>query len=231
MDRRFGGASSESESSESGRNASDSSVSGWIESKSTESESSTSNRISRRTALGILAVGVSASLAGCTQDVGEELPPNKSWPIAELVPDLPITKRTDVFAAGIESIDDEITDEEAFAEALEAEGLEVESLERERDVLTLEYVNRERYETGTIHELGPITGAYAALVDAGYDAVALAITILDDAPESYGSATVESAWAERYVAGDLTAAEYGELVAGTIDSRRHPPFVGVSPEE
>ncbi|MFC7238240.1 hypothetical protein ACFQS4_08400 [Saliphagus sp. GCM10025317] len=205
-----------SESSESGR---------------IESESSASDRISRRTALGILGVGVTASLAGCTQDVGEELPPNKSWPIAELVPDLPITKRTDVFAAGVESVDDEITDEDAFAETLESEGLEVESLERERDVLTLEYINRERYETGTIHELGPIVGAYAALVDAGYDAVALAITILDDAPESYGSATVESAWAERYVSGDLTAAEYGELVAGTIDSRRHPPFVGVSPEE
>ncbi|MFC7231136.1 hypothetical protein ACFQMM_06420 [Saliphagus sp. GCM10025308] len=216
MDRRFGGASSVSESSESGR---------------IESESSASDRISRRTALGILGVGVTASLAGCTQDVGEELPPNKSWPIAELVPDLPITKRTDVFAAGVESVDDEITDEDAFAETLESEGLEVESLERERDVLTLEYINRERYETGTIHELGPIVGAYAALVDAGYDAVALAITILDDAPESYGSATVESAWAERYVSGDLTAAEYGELVAGTIDSRRHPPFVGVSPEE
>ncbi|MFC7212938.1 hypothetical protein ACFQO4_02435 [Saliphagus sp. GCM10025334] len=210
---------------------SESSESGRVESESSTSEASTSDRISRRTALGILAVGVSASLAGCTQDVGEELPPNTSWPIAELVPDLPITKRTDVFAAGIESVDDEITDEDAFAETLEAEGLEVESLERERDVLTLDYVNRERYESGTIHELGPIAGSYAALVESGYDAVALAITILDDAPESYGSATVESAWAERYVSGDLTASEYGELVAATIDSRRHPPFVGVSPEE
>ncbi|WP_312906983.1 hypothetical protein [Natronosalvus caseinilyticus] len=202
-----------------------------VEGASVESESNSPARISRRAALAVLGVGVTASLAGCTQDVGEELPPNRSWPIAELVPDVPITKRTDVLAAGIESVDDEITDEDAFAEALDSRELTVESLERERDVLTLEYVNRERYESGTIHELGPIAGAYAALVESGYDAVALAITILDDAPESYGSATVESAWAERYVTGDLTASEYGELVAATIDSRRHPPFVGVSPEE
>ncbi|WP_226041379.1 hypothetical protein [Natrinema sp. DC36] len=56
-------------------------------------------------------------------------------------------------------------------------------------------------------------------------------TILDDAPAFYGSATIETVRAAEYNAGELTAAEYGELVVSTIESRRYEPAVGVSAEE
>ncbi|WP_049929054.1 hypothetical protein [Halopiger goleimassiliensis] len=187
---------------------------------------------SRRRMLRWSALGGLALLSGCTRDVGEELPPNLEWPIADLTPELPVQERTDVLEAGIEELASRtITDEAEFAAAIEDYSLEVESVEYERDVLTIEYVNTNVYEEGNVHDVGPIAGAFAALLDSGYEAVALGITILDAAPSSYGAAEVDAAWAYQYNDGVLSAKEYGELVAGTIESDRHEPHVAVEPDE
>ncbi|WP_233710621.1 hypothetical protein [Natronococcus pandeyae] len=171
-------------------------------------------------------------LAGCTEDVGEELPPNREWPVAELKPELPVEEKTDVLEERIEAMADaEITDEDEFAGAFGEYALEVESVEREQDVLAIEYVNTELYEEGNLHDIAPIAGGFAALLDSGYDVFALSITVLDAAPASFGSASIDAEWAEAYNEGELTAKEYGELVAGTVESKRHPPEVGISPDE
>ncbi|WP_049915878.1 hypothetical protein [Natrialba taiwanensis] len=172
------------------------------------------------------------SLSGCTADIGEEFPPNEKWPTADLAPSLPVSERSTVLENGIEAMAPEsIADEAEFETAIDEYGIDVETVERDRDVLTIEYAATERYETSTLHTLGPIAGAFAALVDAGYDATALAVTILDPAPDSFGEASIERPWAEAYLDGDLSAAEYGELVATTVASERHPPDVEVSPSE
>ncbi|APW99939.1 hypothetical protein CHINAEXTREME_20155 [Halobiforma lacisalsi AJ5] len=171
-------------------------------------------------------------LAGCTEDVGEEFPSNRKWPVSELTPSLPVRERTEVLEERIEAVADEtITDEEEFADAFDDYALEIESVDRSQDVLEVEYVNTRLYAEGNLHDIGPIAGAFAALVDSGYDAVTLGITILDGAPASYGSAEVHADWAHRYNDGDLSAAEYGELVTTTLESKRDSPSVEVSPDE
>lgn len=187
--------------------------------------------LSRRRLLQVGAVGGLGLSSGCTADIGEEFPPNRKWPTAELTPSLPIEERTDVLAERIEAMADaEITDEDAFAAAFDGYELAVESVERERDVLTIEYVSTERRDEGTLHHVALVAGGYAALIGSGYDAEALEITVLDGAPASFGSATVETPWADRYNAEELTAAEYGELVASTIESSRYSSEVEVSPD-
>lgn len=186
----------------------------------------------RRRLLQLSGVAGLFLLSGCIEDIGEEFPANTKWPTAELKPELPVKERTAVLEERIEEMADaEITDEDEFAAAFDDYALEVESVEREQDVLSIEYVNTKLYSEGNLHDIGPIAGAFAALLDDGYDVFALGITVLDAAPASFGSASVEAEWAEAYNAGDLSAKEYGELVATTVESKRHPPEVGVSPRE
>ncbi|MFC4988304.1 hypothetical protein [Saliphagus infecundisoli] len=186
---------------------------------------------SRRRLLALAGAAASTALAGCTADVGEEFPPNTKTPVSAWLPDLPVTKPTDVVADGIEATADrEIVDEDDLAAVLEARDLEIHTIERTADVLTVEYVSGELYEEGILHGIGPIAGAYAALVGAGEDSEFLEITILDTAPESFGTAEVEAAWAERFDRGTYSVDEYAELVVAGIESRRHPPEVGASTE-
>ncbi|WP_121742875.1 hypothetical protein [Natronorubrum halophilum] len=171
-------------------------------------------------------------LSGCTEDVGEELPKNTKWPSAALKPELPVTERTDVLEERIEALADaEITDEDEFGATFDDYALEVEAVEREQNVLSIEYVNAKQYSEGNLHDIAPIAGAFAALLDSGYDVLGLGITVLDGAPASFGSASIEAEWAEAYNDGGLSAKEYGELVATTVESTRRPPEVGVSPRE
>lgn len=188
--------------------------------------------LNRRRLLQLGGLGGMLLLSGCTEDVGEELPPNREWPVAELKPKLPVEEQSEVLEERIEAMADaEITDEDEFAGAFDDYALEVESVEREREILTIEYVNAEPYAEGNLHDIGPIAGAFAALLESGYDAIALGITVLDAAPASFGSASIDAEWAEEYNNGELTAKEYGELVAGTVESKRHPPEVGISPRD
>ncbi|WP_435552578.1 hypothetical protein [Natrinema sp. CGMCC1.2065] len=186
----------------------------------------------RRRFLRAGTVAATAALAGCIEEMGTEFPTNEKWPISEYVPSLPVAERSAILEERIpELAGADITDPEGLGSALEEYDVAVESIERERDVLTLEYVNTDRHDEGNVHDVALLAGGYAALIETGYDAVALGATILDDAPASYGSATVETPHAEAYVADELTAAEYGELVVSTIESQRYEPGVDVSPDE
>lgn len=173
-----------------------------------------------------------ALLAGCTADVGEELPPNRKRTTSEYAPELPVVERTSILAERIrQGADAEVETLDDMAAILEEYALDVEDVARERDVVTLEYVATERYREGTLHHVGLVAGAYASLVAAGVDAVAVDVTILDDAPATFGAAAVETRWAERFNDGTLSAKEYGELVADTIESKRDDPDVDVEPSE
>lgn len=188
--------------------------------------------VSRRRLLQTGSVAVVGGLAGCIEEIGTEFPENREWPTAEYVPSLPVAERSTILEERIpELAAAEITDPDGLASTLEEYEMAVETIERDRDVLALEYVNTDRRDEGNVHDVALLAGGYAALVETGYDAVALGATILDDAPASYGSATIETTHAEAYNAGELSAAEYGELVVNTIESQRYEPDVDVSPEE
>lgn len=188
--------------------------------------------ITRRAVLRLGSTALLTALAGCTRDVGEELPTNERVPVSAFVPTLPIEDRTDLVAARIDALAaEDVPDVAAFAAALDAERLEVESVERVADVLAIEYVSGGLYEEGLLHGIGPIAGAYAAMLDDGDDSDALEVTILDTAPASFGAAVIEADWANEYNAGDRTSAAYGELVIASIETSRHPPDVAGTPEE
>lgn len=188
--------------------------------------------LSRRRLLGVGGLVGLASLSGCTRDVVEEFPKNTKWPVSETIPELPVLERSDVLEDGIEAMSDENVETlEKFSATLEEKGLQIERVEELRDVLSMEYVSHVRASEGTYHDIAMVAGAYAGLVQHGYDVYALALTIHPAEASSYGSWTVETRVAKRYNAGELTAAEYGELVAKTLESTRTPPEVGVKPEE
>lgn len=171
-------------------------------------------------------------LSGCTAEVGDELPPNDKRPVSGYLPALPVTQQSSILAERIRTgADAGIETEEDLAGAFGAYSLEIESVARERDVLTVEYITTERYAEGALHDVGLVAGAYASLVEAGFDGVAMDVTILDDAPASFGAAEVDTAWADGFVAGELTAEEYGELVTTTIETKRDSPDVAVEPSE
>ncbi|WP_122090460.1 hypothetical protein [Halalkalicoccus subterraneus] len=189
--------------------------------------------LSRRGALlrGVGALGIAVGLSGCTQEIGEQFPPNREWPTGEYVPDVPVTKRSDVVTSGIEAFEGrEIEDEDAFESALVERGIDVESVERDQGALTVEYVATDLADRGTLHEIGPIAGAYAALIATDYEAEFLEVTILDEESSSVGAAEVETSWVIEYNRGAYTATEYGELVAGTVESQRYSTEVGVTSE-
>lgn len=176
------------------------------------------------------ALGVVAGLSGCVEEVGEQFPPNRTWPTSEYAPALPVTKRSDVLESGIEAFEGrEIEDESGFEDALTEYGIETEAVEREQRVLTVEYVTSGLDGGGILHEVGPIAGAYAALIRTDYEAEFLEVTILDGS-SSVGAAEAETSWALEYNRDAYTATEYGELVTGTIESRRYPTEIGATPE-
>lgn len=185
---------------------------------------------SRRDALRLGAAALATLAAGCTRDVGEELPPNEKSPTTGFVPELSVHQQEDVLRDRVSAVAaEDVGDLDEFEAAIEATGLSVESLERERDVVTVEYVDENLYADGVLPGVAGIAGGYAALVDSGDESVALELTILDAAPDAFGSADVEREWALKYNRGELTAAEYGQLAASTIETHREPPEVGVSP--
>ncbi|ADB60606.1 hypothetical protein Htur_1721 [Haloterrigena turkmenica DSM 5511] len=196
------------------------------------SASESADQTSRRRLLQTSAVAATVGLAGCIEEMGTEFPQNTEWPVSERVPDLPVRERIEIVEERIHELaEEDIAGPDELVSALEEYDLTVESIERDRDVLALEYVNTDRDDEGDLHDVGLLAGGYAALIDGGFEAAALGATILDDAPASYGSATVETPWAVEYNHGELTAAEYGEHVAGTIESQRYEPEVGVDPEK
>lgn len=182
-------------------------------------------------ARGVGALGIAAGLSGCVEEVGEQFPPNREWPTGEYAPALPTAERSDVVESGIEAFEGrEIGGETEFEDALEEYGIAVEAVEREQRVLTVEYVATDLDNGGTLHDVGPIAGAYAALVGTDYEAEFLEMTILDDDSSSFGAAEVETSWVLDYNRGRYTAAEYGELVTGTIETRRVDPDVEAESE-
>lgn len=177
------------------------------------------------------ALAGALSLSGCTEDVGEELPPNERWPTAEVVPDLPVRQRSDVLEAGIEELSGAAVDDvDGFLAALEERGLDFESVEEVAERLHLEYVETDPERRGTYEVTGLVAGAYAALVDAGFEARALELVFVEADGATIGVAEVATEWAREFVEETLSTGEYGELVAGTIESKREPPDPDVAPD-
>lgn len=178
------------------------------------------------------ALAGAVGLAGCTEDVGEELPPNEHWPTAELVPELPVKQRKDALKTGIEELSAAgIDGVDGFVAALEERGIELESVEEVAEQLSLEYVETAPARNGTFEVVGLVAGGYAALVAAGFEARGLELVFFEADGSALGIAEARTEWAVAFNEGDLSAGEFGELVAGTIESRREPPEPDVTPAE
>lgn len=173
-----------------------------------------------------------AALAGCTEDVGSELPMNRAWPISGVVPSLPFETRAERFDARVEEASAEaIDDVNDFTAVVQNRVSGLDSIEEDRDVLAIEYVTDVDRTDGVGHDVAAIAGAYAALIEAGYESFALATTIREAPSGPVGSAVVYTEWAVAYNEGRYDTGEYRELVWTTIESTRHPPAIEVEPDE
>lgn len=171
-------------------------------------------------------------LAGCTEDVGEDLPPNEHWPVAGVFPELPIERRSDVLAARIEEMATRgIADLDGFERELSDADVSFATVELTDVRLELEYVNTTENRRVLIDVIGLTAGGFAALVEAGVDVRSLELVVY--VPERPTVGVVEAAheWAVRFNASDLSGKEFGELVVSTIESRRRPPVLDVAPDE
>ncbi|WP_135819745.1 hypothetical protein [Halostella litorea] len=181
----------------------------------------------RAAAAGALAVGV----AGCAKrdDARAETATvaKNQTPVADRVPDLPVEERTEVIAAAIEdAARADVDSAEAFAAALDERGVPPVYLEPETDaVLALEYVAD---PGGVLEGIGVVAGAYAAFVAGGDPQPELAATLLDEDETAFGGFHAFADWAAAYEAGERSAAAYGEMVLGTVETtgRIEPPLSG-----
>jgi hypothetical protein len=175
----------------------------------------------RRTYLRRVAAAGAVGIAGCAkrEAAREETATvaKNQTPVADSVPDLPVEERSEVVAAAIEdAAGAEMDSAEAFAAALDERGLDVVALEPESDVvLTLEYVAS---ANGVIEGIGVVAGAYAAFVAGGDPEPELAAEILDENEVTFGGFHVFADWAAAYVTGERSAAAYGEMVVGTVET-------------
>lgn len=138
-------------------------------------------------------------------------------PVSDRVPDLPVKERSEELATVIEDAAAATVDsQESFEAALDEFGVEVEHLGPESDaVLALEYAASPE---GVLDDIGRVAGAYAAYVEGGDPEPELAATMLDAAGASFGTFHVYVDWAAAYNAGERSAAEYGEMVVGTLET-------------
>lgn len=190
--------------------------------------------VDRRTLLGrCFGVAVATGLlAGCTDDVGEELPSNEHWPSAELRPDLPVHERSDRLESGIEEFSAvAIADVEGFVAELEGRDIAFETVYEVVELLHVEHVLPAPERRGTLPVAALVAGAYASLVHGGFPGRGLELVFLTGDGTTVGSLEIATEWAVAYNEGALSAAEYGELVASTIESKRTPPEHEVAPEE
>lgn len=194
----------------------------------------TSKSMSRRRLLhrGGTALVVSIALAGCTEDVGEELPANKHWPSTELAPNLPVREQSEILERRIEEVSGpSITDIEDFVTVLDDRGIEFESVTEVVGMLHVEYIETDIRRRGILNVTGMIAGAYAALVIEGFDGRGLELVVFGADGSTIGIIEIATRWAVEFNKGVLSAAEYGELVAGTIETKRTPPQHDIAPDE
>ena len=150
-----------------------------------------------------------------------ELPPNEKAPVSEWRPDLLVTERTELLARGITALStQQIAGQAAFKTELENHGVTIVSSKRVHDVLEIKHVANRSRERGPLYGIGRIAGAYAALVETGYDARLLKVTVLQPTGSAYGVAEIETKYAKQYNNRVLSAKEYGELVADSLKSER-----------
>lgn len=172
---------------------------------------------------GIATAGVTA-LAGCTDSKlkeAEAQPPLVEEYYHEEAVDLPVSQKFEKTAAGVSKADGaEIEDADGFEAYLDEQEVDVEKLEETvvagEPHLSLEYVDSG--EQGTLSTLGVVAGGYAALVEAGHEGEKLEAHLLDSDAREFGEYEIRRHWAEEYNEGVLTAREYANKIAVTVET-------------
>lgn len=137
-------------------------------------------------------------------------------PLSDVVPALPVEESGDVLEAGVAAgLDTASSDPASFERALSEAGVPVESVEPADGTVEVEYAVD--WTDGVLFSVGLVGGAYAALVRGGYPATELHATLLDADGSPFGEFTAEIDWTRR-LGGDLDTAEYGTLVADTLET-------------
>lgn len=166
------------------------------------------------------------SIAGCTEETlkqAESQPPFVEDWYDEGDVRLPVHESIEVAEAGIERTRDaDVGTVEEYEAVLRDRGLAVEALEAiEVDgdpVLSLEYRDDHSNERGALHGLGIVAGGFARLVRAGHDTEKLEALLLDPDGRPFGQYEVDTAIAEQYNEGEISAAEYARKVAMELEA-------------
>lgn len=166
-----------------------------------------------------------STAAGCTEHHLQEA--ERAPPPGELVPneevDLPVPQRLDIAADGIErSRDAEIRELADLGTYLGEVGIHVAALdaivEEGTPIISLDSVSEPTTETGLMHHLGQVAGAYAVLVESMAEPEKLEVHLLDRTGDEFGEYEVRRTWAEKYAAREYSARKYASEVAVTAES-------------
>lgn len=173
-----------------------------------------------------VAVGTLVALSGCTNQTLKQ-GKSQAKPFGELYHHeevrLPVEQKFEHVEEGVHRAEDaEVETPDDFEAYLKEQGFAVEDVSESvvdgETVLSLEYTAADRRERGRAFELGVVAGAYAALVDAGFDGEELDVTLLDPDGEKFGEFVVTTSAAEHYNEGETSAATYGKEAVKELES-------------
>jgi len=163
----------------------------------------------------VLVGGIGTLLAGCLGGVGEEDAADSEADDSEGTD----SRRVD---GGLDEGDEELSEEEVLSQiepTLEALGVEPVAVERGGDLLDLEYLAAGRTDAEVASEIAVVADVYAAAIDEGLTTTRLEATALDpDDMSVLDRFSIETAWVEAYLSGEIDRDGYYARVDETFES-------------
>lgn len=148
----------------------------------------------------------------------EETPTPTEVPEETEAPTETVTEEPPDIPEETEGEDREFTDEELltmFELTVKEEVYQVESVSETPSAMFFEYRSDAVTEEAMVGEIGYISGAYAFMVNEGYDK-RLIVDIYETDGSHAGEYFIEPEWAQDYFDGEITAEEYFTKIAETI---------------
>ncbi|MFD1515140.1 FxLYD domain-containing protein [Halomarina rubra] len=104
-----------------------------------------------------------------------------------------------------------------FEEFLQSEGISVEEVAVEGDRAQIDYTMLATTQSEIVEEMGTVSGAYAALVDDGWQTSGLDATILASDGSVAGTFSLEADMAQAFANGEISNEEFGQTLIESLE--------------
>ncbi len=96
-------------------------------------------------------------------------------------------------------------------------GIDVHSVGEQGSTLHVEYVGYDASQEAIARDIGGVAGAYAGITSGGYESDRMEVTLRGADGSLVGTYYAESEWAQAYMDGEISDAEYATRVFETIE--------------